>query len=425
MTIATDGSCLRNGERDAQAGAGIFVATDHVLNQARRLPSDLDQSNQTGEVVATLIASTSARSRTRVTIETDSQTTMDTLTRWRKRHEDTGYILQTNAPLIRTTIAHLRLRKAHTLFKWIKGHSGHLGNEAADALAAAGANMPNGPQLPLDTPPGLALTGAKLQCITQKLAYRAIKAIKDKRLAPRPRAVANMDRITSGIHAAFGVQLHESTIWNSFQSKHVSRQASQYFWMAVHDGYMIGSHWMRPKMSDALQRRAYCGVCGECETMTHIILECRAIGQDTIWSRFKELWELTGMEWKPPTWGTSFGAACAVFKTADGSRKCAIESLWCILSTEALHLIWKLRCERVIQNEGKEFTEREITNRFYMTLDTRLNLDRRTAALAKGRKSLKPHEVERIWLPIIDKKESLPPKWVIDGGVLVGIKRGR
>ncbi len=114
-----------------------------------------------------------------------------------------------------------------------------------------------------------------------------------------------------------------------------------------------------------------------------------------------------------------------VVTTAEGARKTAIEQLWCILCTEALHLVWKLRCERVIQNDGRQFSEAEITNRFYSTMDSRLCLDRRTAAIARGKRSLKPTDVERIWRPIIEDGQNLPPRWVTNSGVLVGIKRGR
>ena len=84
-----------------------------------------------------------------------------------------------------------------------------------------------------------------------------------------------------------------------------------------------------------------------------------------------------------------------------------------------------MRCERVIQRDGAEFTEREITNRFYAAIDSRLTLDRRVSAMATGKKALKPEDVERIWMPILERGKDLPPGWVVNGGVLVGIKRGR
>ncbi|KAH9853636.1 hypothetical protein C2E23DRAFT_713248, partial [Lenzites betulinus] len=57
LTLATDGSCLNNGERSARAGSGVFVGDGDPRNKSIRLPSTLNQSNQTGEAVATYIAS--------------------------------------------------------------------------------------------------------------------------------------------------------------------------------------------------------------------------------------------------------------------------------------------------------------------------------------------------------------------------------
>ncbi|KAH9925439.1 uncharacterized protein BXZ73DRAFT_23426, partial [Epithele typhae] len=55
--LATDGSCLKNGEEDAQAGAGVFGGENHDMNRIIRLPPYIEQTNQTGEGIATLTAS--------------------------------------------------------------------------------------------------------------------------------------------------------------------------------------------------------------------------------------------------------------------------------------------------------------------------------------------------------------------------------
>ncbi|KAI0742776.1 hypothetical protein C8Q80DRAFT_1066416, partial [Daedaleopsis nitida] len=60
LTMATDGSCLENGQASARAGAGIYIENGHELNRAVKLPAHMAQSNQTGEIVAALIASTIA-----------------------------------------------------------------------------------------------------------------------------------------------------------------------------------------------------------------------------------------------------------------------------------------------------------------------------------------------------------------------------
>ncbi|KAH9910149.1 uncharacterized protein BXZ73DRAFT_36489, partial [Epithele typhae] len=64
LTLATDGSCLRNGEEDAQAGAGVYGGENNALNRVIRLPPNIEQTNQTGEGIATLTASEIVNSRT-------------------------------------------------------------------------------------------------------------------------------------------------------------------------------------------------------------------------------------------------------------------------------------------------------------------------------------------------------------------------
>ncbi|KAI9065871.1 hypothetical protein FKP32DRAFT_1566910, partial [Trametes sanguinea] len=58
MTVATDGSCVRNGEEDAIAGAGVQVTEGGDQAVAMRVPARLKQSNQVGEAVAALWAAT-------------------------------------------------------------------------------------------------------------------------------------------------------------------------------------------------------------------------------------------------------------------------------------------------------------------------------------------------------------------------------
>ncbi|KAH9890115.1 hypothetical protein C8Q73DRAFT_619887, partial [Cubamyces lactineus] len=59
-TVATDGSCLNNGERNARAGAGVYHSPNHPKNLSVRLPISLEQSNQSGEIIAAFLAAQTA-----------------------------------------------------------------------------------------------------------------------------------------------------------------------------------------------------------------------------------------------------------------------------------------------------------------------------------------------------------------------------
>ncbi|KAI9056268.1 hypothetical protein FKP32DRAFT_1539359, partial [Trametes sanguinea] len=56
VEVATDGSCTRNGETTARAGAGIYCGQLSAANRSIRLPPNLAQTNQTGEMVAIIEA---------------------------------------------------------------------------------------------------------------------------------------------------------------------------------------------------------------------------------------------------------------------------------------------------------------------------------------------------------------------------------
>ena len=112
-----------------------------------------------------------------LSIETNSQYTLNQVTQHLKRNKDEGYIGITNPELIQTTVAWLMKHKASTKMKWVKGHAGHT-RHGADMLAKLSTqlNPPDNPNM--DITPTLKVTGAKLTKVSQALAYKAIWAKK-------------------------------------------------------------------------------------------------------------------------------------------------------------------------------------------------------------------------------------------------------
>ncbi|KAL1740923.1 hypothetical protein HDZ31DRAFT_46498 [Schizophyllum fasciatum] len=71
---ATDGSCLHNGERNAQAGAGVYLEGLREEDQySIRLPTNVEQSNQAGEMLAVMAAAIVTPLDHELRIETDSK----------------------------------------------------------------------------------------------------------------------------------------------------------------------------------------------------------------------------------------------------------------------------------------------------------------------------------------------------------------
>ncbi|OSC96655.1 hypothetical protein PYCCODRAFT_1335617, partial [Trametes coccinea BRFM310] len=90
------------------------------------------------------------------------------------------------------------------------------------------------------------------------------------------------------------------------------------------------------------------------------------------------------------------GAASPVFQK-DGKRQSHLESLWTTLCTESVHLIWKLRCERVIQKEGKKHSVAEVESRWLQALERRRLMDGMVAKLSKGKSAASPRETKAMW----------------------------
>ncbi|KAL1700579.1 hypothetical protein EV121DRAFT_283310 [Schizophyllum commune] len=364
-----------------------------------------------------------------LTQETDSKTVMNTLTIWRERFEDIGFIGKKNADLTKATIAALRKRQARTTFHWVKGHNGHPRNEEADKLAGAGARKQSADEIETKIPRELQLTGAKLQCITQALAYKAIREKKMRKLKTRPTSARNIERIIAATEDAFGVKITEGQVWRGFRNKAIMPECANFLWTSVHNAYMVGSKWLeiydgsRPE-HDEKRARATCKKCNVMESMEHILFQCDSPGQKQIWDLAERLWRETGRDWRAPNFGTVMGAACAVFTDREGERIRHLERLWVIIITTSAYLIWKIRCERVIRNDAIDFSPREVQSRWRSELNRRLDLDRRMTHKRHEKKALTEGLVISTWRPVIRDFKSLPPRWVGDSGVLVGIKGG-
>ncbi|KAL1657975.1 ribonuclease H-like domain-containing protein, partial [Schizophyllum commune] len=130
-----DGSCIGNGREHARAGAGVYFG-DHADNIAARVPGA--QTNNRGEHLAFILALLSTAPDVPLTVYCDSELVIRTYCHWARRFEQCGWICA-NADLIRYAVTLLQRRSRPVEFRWVKGHSGNKGNEAADVLAKDGA----------------------------------------------------------------------------------------------------------------------------------------------------------------------------------------------------------------------------------------------------------------------------------------------
>ncbi|KAL4255818.1 hypothetical protein AB1N83_014347 [Pleurotus pulmonarius] len=423
VRLATDGSCEDQGQETAKAGAGVFYAEGDPRNAAIRVPSMMTQTNQVAEMLALHEAIRTNLSEDTLEIESDSRYTINAVTRGLTKMEDEGYLDTPNADLIRQTVGLLRMRTGRTKIKWVKGHNGNALNEGADHYAAIGRNeAPTlGPVNQIE--PSLRLTGAKLQKLTQALAYKGIRTqILKKNKHKRRRTETVISMIQNHIEDSTGKAPDEKSIWKATRHPEFSRQIRYFMWMAIHDAFKIGEYWINNTSDEEYQKRGRCPHCDEAiETMEHILTKCETPGQREIWNLAGRMWQQKTGSWRQPWIGDILGCGTRQAGKNDKQDKTGEARLWKILISESAHLIWKLRCERVISNENRPFTSREVENKWVHAMNERLDLDKKLTHERYKSKSKKKRTVLNTWRRVLSGEDSLPRDWTTISGVLVGI----
>lgn len=128
LHVYCDGACPDNGKPTARSGVGIVLCDEQstVLKQfSQACPAP--HTNQRAEIFAIILALNSIEPHHTVTIFSDSQYVVKTMTEGWARKANTDFWQQLDATVARFTTP--------PAFTWIKGHSGHPQQELADRLA--------------------------------------------------------------------------------------------------------------------------------------------------------------------------------------------------------------------------------------------------------------------------------------------------
>lgn len=360
-TVYTDGSCLNNGQQDAQAGSGIWYGPNDARNTALKIPGD-SQSNQLAEITVVLHVATNSSSETPLLIKSDSMYAINGLTKHLSHWEDIGWIGVSHKDTFKATATRIRMRPTETRFQWVKGHSGEMGNEEADKLANQGAQKNTPDPINLSIQNKFNINGAKLMCTTQAILYRGIKEL--KQAAPRNSTIIQLDITRHAAKDLSGNLPTDSRIWRLIRSKDISRQIRCFLWKCLHNAYKCGPYW---RNIPEYEHWGTCPICHEDESMAHILTECRAPGQKEIWDLAKQLWQQTPIPWPRISYGSILACGLTNFKDNKGNTLTGLNHLFRILISESAYLIWKIRCEHRIEREDdptKQHSHREIHNRW-------------------------------------------------------------
>ncbi|KAJ3726729.1 hypothetical protein C8R42DRAFT_573728, partial [Lentinula raphanica] len=268
--------------------------------------------------------------------------------------------------------------------------------------------------------------GARLKYITQARAYKAIRQMKmsknqyQKALNRRNTRI-NTGRAKSVVKEIMGLEPSSKILWKSLRHKDFSRKFRYFIWMVAHEGYKIGDYWQN---ITNFEHQANCHPCGVTESMDHILTECQCPGQQQIWELTKEICVKKGLEWNEPSLGLILGAGMIKPTRQEGKLSDGDARFLRIIISESTHLIWKLRCERVVKGRDAPSPE-EVARRWKKSVEARLELDRLMITTQFRRRCLSKGLVQRTWEKVTSDDDNLPDDWTGEAGVLVGIRSGQ
>jgi exonuclease III len=408
---------VENGDQE-KTGCGLWYGQNDPRNASLRVESGRDPKH-TGVLNAALWAISEEPPFNDLLIKTTSRTLtngiLENLTDW----ETTNYAGVEHKDLFRAIAARLRNRGASTSLQQTPKAANELGTKEACELAKAGTHKEVLDEPDLTIIPKFNITGAQLSKMTQKVAYRNIC---DHKLCVRRRGTAQMLDITRyEILRAFQIVPSDSAVWNSSRNKDFSKPFRTFLWKTLHQAQKIGAYWLA---IPNFEHRGTCQTCGVIEDMEHITLNCDIPGSRIIWNATKDLWAKRHNYWPEiKCIGSITGCGLAEFKNDANKPIPGAGRLYRILISEAAHLIWKLRNERIFKYTAEDQwpSAPEIHNRWLAAINERLTLDRSSTNSKFGKKAIKPPTVLNTWTGTLKNETDLPADWTKWPGVLVDV----
>jgi len=133
VQLYTDGACKGN---PGIGGWGVLIQTGNYSNELKGF--QLDTTNNQMELMAVIKGLEAIEKNTSLEIITDSQYVMNGIKQWIINWKKNGWKTASKKPVKNKELWQRLdgLVKDYTIhWKWVKGHSGHPGNERADQLA--------------------------------------------------------------------------------------------------------------------------------------------------------------------------------------------------------------------------------------------------------------------------------------------------
>ena len=401
----------------------LFIEKNSPWNTAL-LPTDTARPTPKplGEIIAAIRAALVCPTDAPLYIISSRPNLRNAITEKLANWEDKGWLGVPHAEYLRALIGILRNRCAPTYFEL--GKSEQQKGIFKEARKIGREKRRDGHTVLIHpiAPQNFVLSGMRLSCITQSNAYKGI--INLKKHAPRQSMTRNMQQIKTKIREE-GIRIpHENQVWAHIRHSDIQLRISDFLWKLIQGALKIGSYWDNiPGYED----RMMCTPCICTESAEHIFLHCNAPGQNQLWSLAKKTWEHTGCTWPNLSVESLILCATRSWKAPFCSQDPrGLTRLWRIIISETMHLIWIIRCERVIKHENdpqKFHTTKELTARWVKRINNRIAIDKAMTKPRPPLSNLQPELVKSTWQTIIDVPEEHKSDWHKKSWVLVGIAK--
>ena len=139
IEIYTDGAC--KGNPGPGGWGALLLAGEH---KKEIFGGERETTNNRMELQAAIEALSALKKPSEVTLHTDSQYLRKGILEWIHNWKRKGWKTSANKPVKNADLWQQldALVATHTVeWRWVKGHSGHPGNERADALANRGCEQ--------------------------------------------------------------------------------------------------------------------------------------------------------------------------------------------------------------------------------------------------------------------------------------------
>jgi ribonuclease HI len=421
LTIAIGGTHKVSNDGDIVAIGTLWYGQDDARNRTFKTPDNL-ASPEAGEWAAILEAAKTTPKHRKLELLINTPRLIKEMTTNLPRLEKSGWIQTPNSQLIKAVIAELRERCATTSIKTWGKHLNKQDEANIKSLIRQNENEIRTYNIPLSINPHFETSGIVMSQGSQRLFYKGIREVNSQHRKRRQTRIA----LAITHHATREISLGtptEAQIWRSIRDKDLPKGIRGFLWKNLHGAYRLGEFWQN---IPNFEQRGTCNLCGEVESMEHILIECEnSPARKTIWKLAEELWKKREKDWPDVRYGTILGSNLAHFTDSKGKRLEGKSRLFTILITESAHMIWKLRCERVIKFDNAEekfHSEKEIHNRWIATINKRLKFDKLLTNTSKyGKSALRENLVLRTWSGVLKDEDNLPDNWIRKEGVLVGI----